>query len=239
MILVIPSINLTKGHCFDCIVGESGTEKLYSNLAANISLFAQLLRRENSKSIHIRDIDSFDGNNTNENLECVINAVGKVDIPIQFSRMFSSLDECDKLLESGVYRIIIDSKSHLINDSAVLIDKYNSSRVAIGIEYTDGDDISSCLKEFRNCGGERAIYSNINWDPLNNDSDFTIALKIAGDFKIRLTLDNAVSNYRQLAAISNIGAPWIDSVIIGKPLYLNNFPCQKIWRIAESELERN
>jgi phosphoribosylformimino-5-aminoimidazole carboxamide ribotide isomerase len=34
--------------------------------------------------------------------------------------------------------------------------------------------------------------------------------------------------------LQNEAGNYVDSVIIGRALYENKFPCQKIWRVAES-----
>jgi phosphoribosylformimino-5-aminoimidazole carboxamide ribotide isomerase len=52
----------------------------------------------------------------------------------------------------------------------------------------------------------------------------------------RVTHSGGVSNMKELAKLNELSAFGVDSVIIGRALYENRFPCQKIWRIAESGL---
>jgi phosphoribosylformimino-5-aminoimidazole carboxamide ribotide isomerase len=50
----------------------------------------------------------------------------------------------------------------------------------------------------------------------------------------RVTLSGGVSGYQDLNEVNQEFDNGIDSVIIGRALYENAFPCQKIWRVAES-----
>jgi phosphoribosylformimino-5-aminoimidazole carboxamide ribonucleotide (ProFAR) isomerase len=60
MILVIPAIDLRNGKSVHMIQGEEGTESLYRGMSQNPLELSKLWRRENAKTIHINDLDSFD-----------------------------------------------------------------------------------------------------------------------------------------------------------------------------------
>ncbi|HPN38518.1 MAG TPA: HisA/HisF-related TIM barrel protein, partial [Melioribacteraceae bacterium] len=52
--------------------------------------------------------------------------------------------------------------------------------------------------------------------------------------KLKITHSGGISGYKDLMEVQKLNSFGIDSVIIGRALYENKFPCQKIWRVAES-----
>ena len=60
-------------------------------------------------------------------------------------------------------------------------------------------------------------------------------LEIANNTNLKITSAGGISNYLDLKQIMNIEHLSIDSVMISRALYENQFPCQRIWRELESE----
>jgi phosphoribosylformimino-5-aminoimidazole carboxamide ribotide isomerase len=54
---------------------------------------------------------------------------------------------------------------------------------------------------------------------------------------MRITAAGGVSSPSHLWALQELQPLGLDSVIVGRALYENKFPCQKIWRQAEARLE--
>ncbi len=50
----------------------------------------------------------------------------------------------------------------------------------------------------------------------------------------KVTLSGGIRNKDELMDVQKIMPLGIDSVIVGRALYENRFPCQKLWRVAES-----
>jgi phosphoribosylformimino-5-aminoimidazole carboxamide ribonucleotide (ProFAR) isomerase len=61
-----------------------------------------------------------------------------------------------------------------------------------------------------------------------------MARTIAEITKCKVTLSGGVRNKDDLMEISKYVDEGIDSVIVGRALYENKFPCQRLWRVAES-----
>ncbi len=156
-------------------------------------------------------------------------------------------EQVSTLLDNGIYRIFLD-KLLLDNPIAVkdLIDKYKTSRIAA---YLDADDryayipnsdkipIPEYIDLVISLGINRIVYKNRNWEENLSDYDFKLLSDLAFNSKVRITLNGGVNNSAALLKINQISNYLIDSVIIGKALYQNKFPCQKIWRMVEAELE--
>lgn len=58
--------------------------------------------------------------------------------------------------------------------------------------------------------------------------------RIAEATNLKITLSGGIGGYTDLIKVDKERNKQIDSVIIGRALYENKFPCQKIWRVAES-----
>jgi phosphoribosylformimino-5-aminoimidazole carboxamide ribotide isomerase len=61
-----------------------------------------------------------------------------------------------------------------------------------------------------------------------------LSKKIAEITQRKVTHSGGISGYKDLIHLQKEGEGYVDSVIIGRALYENKFPCQKIWRVAES-----
>jgi phosphoribosylformimino-5-aminoimidazole carboxamide ribotide isomerase len=246
MILVIPSILLYDWKCSLCIKGETGTDQLYKRFSDNPAELCCLLRRENAKSIHITDKDSFEGR---KNYKFITSLSSCVDIPIQLLSDFTTIDECKYVLDNGIYRIIINDLTVFKPEEIKgLKGIYNPSRI-IAFVNSDGlvvksvhSNISYSLSEYldniKDLGFQRILLKVNDW--LKNDEGIDIEKII--NFKqgtdLKVTLLDGVTNYKHLRALNDISVYGIDSIVLEEALFNNNFPCQKIWRMVEAELEK-
>lgn len=247
MILVIPSIDLRGGHCLRCIAGEPGTEELYSSYSFHPDNLAKLMRRENAKTLHITDHDSIEGDNTVN--EKIINDIVKgIDIPVELLRAFRSVEEVEQQLENGIYRVVLNSLILTDPDGVrSLVHKYTPSRIIAGVRATGYTTvlppadpplktIDYALKA-KELGITRLIYTDVSWEGTLCGPDISILKTIAIETGMRITSAGGVSSPQHLWALQELQKFGLDSVIVGRALYENKFPCQKIWRQAEALLE--
>ncbi len=248
MILVIPAIDLEHGQCARCISGEPGTEHLYSLISEHPAELARLWRRENAKSIHITDHDALHAEHSDFNASIIKELARSVDIPIQLYSYFPNVEQCRVWLENGVYRVIICQL--VLNDPEgvrKLVEDYTSSRIILGIRaknrkviFTDTprdmNDIELALAA-KSLGIQRLVYTDVSWEGSLCGPDYDILTDIGLSSKMRITEAGGVAKPEQLWKLQELQKEGIDSVIIGRALYENCFPCQHIWREVEAELE--
>jgi len=248
MLLVIPSIDLKSGKCKDCICSTLPMIEHYSDLSQNPEQLSQLFRRENSKSLHINDIDSLNNEPNQNNIDTILRIKNSVEIPIQCHSKFKTIDECEFLLDSGIHRVIIDKLIKFDQDKIKnLISYYTSSRVAFYAEIdlrsndnkcTNVDlEIDDFISKIKEVGGDRVVLKD-NSLFTNIERSVEYLNKMANSNKIKITLHDAANNYNELNYINEKSNIFVDSIILGKALYENKFPCQEIWRLAESRLEK-
>ena len=246
-LLIIPAIDLTKGHALRCIRGVEGTERLYSELSDHPVELAQLWRRENAKCIHVTDIDSLSGEYDPRNTASVIAMQQAVDVPIQFISRQPSIDHYRVLLEAGVYRVAINIEAWTDPEAtAELVRTYGASRVIFSVRGHDGsidvgggvripDDVY--IRHVAELGAQRIIYTEVDWEGNLTGEDIDTILRIADIAKLRITMAGGIASPEHLWELQSRVPRNVDSVVIGRAMYENRFPCQNIWRIAEAELE--
>lgn len=240
--LVIPSITLKNGKVIDHIKFNENFDFIYDELSENPVELCKLWRSENAKTLHITDLD---GTDESPNKNIILDVLTCLDIPVTLSSTSKSLEYCELFLDKGIFRVALSQL--LINDINIvkkLIEKYTSSRIIFyanvrknylyhwgrnsGIHF---DDFLDLLKSI---GASRLIYKNLEWENKNSEIDYTTLKDITNKMNLRITLNGGVFNFSHLLELKKFEQFGVDSVIISKPLYENNFPCQHIWRLAET-----
>jgi phosphoribosylformimino-5-aminoimidazole carboxamide ribotide isomerase len=249
MLLVIPSISLHNGKCHFLVKGERGTKQMYLKYSDKPEMLSLLWRRENAKTIHITDFDALNNEDNKLNIEKAIEISDSLDIPVQLLSEFKSIENCFMLLDRGIYRLILyDFAINNSNDTKELLKYYTSSHIAFLVNTYKGQtrflkssrtftDIEyvNYLKEL---GASRIIFRDEARFDTNEGPDISAIKRICDTSKIKITVYGSVTNPEQLWYLQKYENLGIDSVVIDKPLYQNAFPCQKIWRLIEAELEK-
>ncbi|HEY9164967.1 MAG TPA: 1-(5-phosphoribosyl)-5-[(5-phosphoribosylamino)methylideneamino]imidazole-4-carboxamide isomerase [Candidatus Kryptonia bacterium] len=246
MILVIPAIDLRNGKCVRLIHGEAGTEKIYSDDPVKTAI---VWRGENFKALHVVDLDgAFEGKLVNfDTLKCIVEAV---DIPVQFGGGLRKYEDAKRALDAGVYRVIIgtaavENRKMLLR----LLKDFGPRRIAVGIDALNGvvqikgwkrsGDISAAKlgKELKEEGIVRVIYTDISRDGALEGANIDALRSFALETGLRITASGGVTSYEDLIKLQELEPYGVDSVIIGKALYENKFPCEGLWRVNEKSLE--
>ncbi|MGA8264926.1 MAG: HisA/HisF-related TIM barrel protein, partial [Ignavibacteriaceae bacterium] len=67
-----------------------------------------------------------------------------------------------------------------------------------------------------------------------NGPNIEMSKRVAEITGAKITHSGGVRNKDELMDLQSLMPIGIDSVIVGRALYENRFPCQKLWRVAES-----
>lgn len=243
-ILVIPSIDIKDGKTVRVVQGIP--ELNCSEYGDDPVEMAKLWRAENAKMIHIVDFDgAFE--HSNRNLKIVEKICTSVVIPVEFAGGIRNLDDAKAVFGTGVARIAI---STLVFDNRTEFEKifnmYGPTRVVVCFDIVDeeliirGRKIKTGLnyinfaKEISKIGVERFIITDVNRNGLMKGPNIDYSLNVAKITKCKVTHSGGVRNKDELMDLQQYLVEGIDSVIVGRALYENIFPCQKLWRVAES-----
>lgn len=245
MLLIFPSIEITHEQCVQLVQGEPGAERLYSVDPVRMAI---LWRGENAKTLHVVDLDGVAEGKVCHG-EIIRRMVEAVDIPIQVGGGLRSYEEIKPLFELGVYRVVVGTAA-VENPMLIerLIKEFGARKIAISIESKNGKvriaggkkelelspvSLGLQMKSFGVC---RILYSDIAEDGTTKRLNIDALKELALRTNIRITAQGGVSNYQDLIKLQELERFGVDSVIIGRPLYENRFPCQRLWRLNEKEL---
>ncbi|MCJ7552489.1 MAG: 1-(5-phosphoribosyl)-5-[(5-phosphoribosylamino)methylideneamino] imidazole-4-carboxamide isomerase [Ignavibacteriaceae bacterium] len=243
-LLVIPSIDIKDGKTVRVVQGipELNCAE-YGNDPVEM---AKLWRAENSKMIHIVD---FDGaiDHSHKNLKIIEKICSSVVIPVEFSGGIRNLDDAKVVMDSGVSRMAINTMA-IENKKEFdrLFQLYGPTKVVICLDIIDeelvtrgrrkktGINYIGFAKEMAEIGIDRFIVTDVNRNGLLQGPNIQYSLNIAKNSNCKVTHSGGIRNKDELMDLQSLINEGIDSVIVGRAFYENRFPCQKLWRVAES-----
>lgn len=243
--LIIPVIDIKDGKCVRTIQGLSNSTEFYSESPIKI---AMLFRKENFKTIHITDLDGALHGNM-KNFELIKEITRSVDIPVQLGGGIRDFEIAKKIIEElGVYRIVIGTAA-LNNPDLIkkILDNFSSSKLAVCIDEKLNNVVMDgwinyanitpleFAKQMESIGVKRIIYQDVTRVGNLCGPHINRLTEIAANTNLKITSAGGISNFQDLKMIMDLNYPEIDSVMISRALYENQFPCQRIWRELESK----
>ncbi len=242
--LVIPSIDIKNRKTVRVVQGIP--ELNCSEYGNDPVEMAMIWRAENAKCLHVVDFnDAHD--RSHQNFDLIGEMCESVVIPVQLGGGIRTFEDAEEVLQLGISRLIIstmalDNKKDFIR----LIEKYGPQKISIAIDVINGEvmirgrskktgvapvDFARQMKEL---GVNRFVVTDVLTNGMMLGPNTALSQKIAEVTESKITLSGGVSGYEDLMKVQEVYDDGIDSVIIGRALYENKFPCQKIWRVAES-----
>jgi len=241
--LVIPVIDIKDGKSVKSFEGLGDKTVFYADSPITM---AQLLRKENARSIHITDLDgALTGKMSNAKI--IKEIVDKVGVPIQLGGGIRTFDIAKKLLaELGVYRIVLGT-AVVENYDLIkkLLDEFGPSQIIISIDVLEGYFVKTGWKQrtaikgidmalkMKSLGINRLIYQDISRVATllgpNTEGLKEIAIKSG----LKITAAGGIGGYQDLKKVQELEQYGVDSVMIRRAIYENKFPCQEIWREFE------
>jgi phosphoribosylformimino-5-aminoimidazole carboxamide ribotide isomerase len=239
MILVIPAIDLRGGHCVRLHQGSYEEETVYFDDPVKM---ARLWRVQNARTLHVVDLDAARGG-SEDNRKVIREICGALDIPVQLGGGIRTMEDVEAALELGVYRVIIGTAA--VRDPDLVeeaVAKHGCSRVVVGIDARDGEvrvqgwtegsgiDAVELAVEMERRGCRRIIYTDISRDGTLQGPNVEAYRQLGENLKAaRITVSGGVAGYQDLLRVKELARYRVDSVIVGKALYENRFPCQRFW----------
>lgn len=244
LLLVIPSIDIKDGKTVRVVEGipELNCEE-YGNDPVEM---AKLWRAENAKMIHIVDFDAaFD--HSRKNLELINEMCSSVVIPIEYTGGVRNLDDAKAIMAAGVSRIAINTLAIENKEEFIkLFEMYGPSKIVVGLDIINEELVIKARKkrtginylkfanEISKIGVERFIVTDVSRNGLLKGPNLQYSINVAKSSNCRVTHSGGIRNKDELMDLQHLIAEGIDSVIVGRAFYENRFPCQKLWRVAES-----
>ena len=245
-LLVIPSIDIKNGKCVRTVQGIPELDCYeYGN---NPVEMAKIWRAENAKMIHVVDFDGAH-EQSKRNYKVIEEICSSVVIPVEFAGGIRNIHDADEVMQTGIVRLAINSMA-IKNKSEFIkvFEKYGPSKIVISLDIL-GDELMiygrskkagisfrSFAGEMADVGVTRFIVCDISRNGTLQGPNIQLSKEIAELTGAKVTHAGGIRNKDELMDIQNLIPSGVDSVIVGRALYENRFPCQKLWRVAESGL---
>ena len=241
MLLIIPAMEIKGGRCVQMVRGVEGFA--YSDDPVEM---ARLWRKENSKSLHVTDVDgALMGHLVNFG---VIKAmVDAVDIPFELGGGLRSRDDVKRAFDLGVYRVVISTMFiERPDEAARVVAEFGPSKVVLGIDARDGIVATHGWAESsgltaltvalnaKTMGFSRVHYTDIRVDGTLRGVNVKVLRELAEKTGLRITASGGIGGLDDLFRVQELEKIGVDSVVIGRALYENKFSCQQIWRMCEA-----
>jgi phosphoribosylformimino-5-aminoimidazole carboxamide ribotide isomerase len=196
--------------------------------------------------IHVVDFDGA-SDHSKKNLKIIEEICSSVIIPVEFAGGVRNFDDIKAIKESGVIRIAvstmaIDNRKEFIKaletfgpkKIIISLDVIDEEVVIRGRRFKTGLNYLDFAKDMASLGIERFNVTDVETNGMMNGPNIEMSKKVAEATKAKVTHSGGVRNKDELMDLQNLIPVGVDSVIIGRALYENRFPCQKLWRVAES-----
>jgi len=243
-LLVIPSIDIKNGKTVRVVQGIPELDvPEYGNDPVEAAI---MWRAENAKCLHIVDHDPV-WDQSRRDTKLIEKICTSVIIPVQLGGGIRTLEDAKRILDAGVYRIVVGSVAYenpvefrkIVEHIgpkriAAAIDVYENEVVVMGRKTRTGLSPREQALMFRDYSLERLIITDVKNNGMMTGPNIDLSKDLSELTKIKVTLSGGVKNKDDLMNIQQYMNSGIDSVIVGRALYENNFPCQRLWRVAES-----
>lgn len=243
-LLVIPSIDIKNGKCVRTVQGIPELDCYeYGN---NPVQMAKIWRAENAKMIHVTDFDGAH-EQSKRNYKVIEEICSSVVIPVEFAGGIRTLQVADKIMKTGVIRLAINSMAiENKNEFIKVLEKYGQNKIAVSLDILGeellikgrsiktGIGYKTFSKEMADLGVNRFIVCDISRNGTMLGPNIQLSKEIAEITGAKVTHAGGIRNKDELMDIQNLIPVGVDSAIVGRALYENRFPCQKLWRVAES-----
>ena len=249
--LLIPAIDLRDGRCVRLRQGRYEDETVYFEDPVRM---AKLWRVMNARVLHLVDLDAARTSGDREavsNREVVAKIASALDIPVQVGGGIRTLDDIQGMLDLGVYRVVLGTAA-VRNPDLVsqAVDAVGDCRVVVGIDARDGEartegwekgsgvDAVELALDMEARGVRRVIYTDISRDGTLDGPNLDAYRALAGRLtRMKVTASGGVGDYRDLLALQTLEELGVDSVVVGRALYDNRFPCQQFWGWHDDDLD--
>ena len=241
--LVIPAIDLRGGRGVRLRQGRYEEETVYFDDPVRMS---KLWRVMNAKVLHLVDLDAARTASDAapaDNRVVVARVAKELDIPVQVGGGIRTLEGVEAMLALGVYRVVLGTvaarEPAMVSEAVA---RFGASRIVVGIDARDGEaqtegwekgsgvDAVDLALDMEARGVRRLVYTDIARDGMLNGPNVPAYRAMASRLtRARVTASGGVGEYRDLLALQALEPLGVDSVIVGRALYENRFPCQQFW----------
>lgn len=249
-LLVIPAIDLRGGHCVRLRQGRYEDETVYYDDPVRM---AKLWRVMNARVLHLVDLDAArtaSGEAQGDNRDAIARIAAALDIPVEVGGGIRTMEDIEAMLALGVYRVVLGTvavrEPDLVEEA---VRRYGCGRIVVGIDARDGEvrtegwekgsgvSAIALAQDMERRGVRRFIYTDIARDGTLAGPNVEAYRELGQHLsRAHITASGGVSGYADILALQALSAARVDSVVVGRALYENRFPCQRFWCWHQKEI---
>ena len=224
---IFPAIDIKDKKCVRLVKGDFDNKTEYE-----ISPVEQARKYKNHgfKNLHIVDLDGALTGKT-VNLDIIQEIRSKYDLNIEVGGGVRTIDSIKKYIDAGVEKVILGSAA--IKNKEFLkqaCTKFNN-KIALGLDEKKGNlsvsgwkevlNIKTLdfLKDVKNYGVSRLIYTDIDRDGTKESPNFEETVKIAGVSTCPVIISGGVSSISDIKKAKELNIQNIEGIIVGKAIY--------------------
>ncbi|GAB4296890.1 MAG: 1-(5-phosphoribosyl)-5-[(5-phosphoribosylamino) methylideneamino]imidazole-4-carboxamide isomerase [Ignavibacteriaceae bacterium] len=243
-LLVIPSIDIKDRKTVRIVQGIPELD--CADYGDDPVEMAKIWRAENAKLLHVVDFDGI-SDHSRVNYDIIKEICSSVVIPVEYAGGIRSLEDAKDIMQTGICRLVISTLAiENLPEFRKVLEEFGPMKIAVALDIVNEEIVTRGRKhstgihyiEFAEKMAELGIQRFIVTDVLRNGvlggPNLEYSRRTAEVTGVRVTLSGGIRNKDELMDVQNLVPLGVDSVIIGRALYENRFPCQKLWRVAES-----
>ena len=222
---IFPAIDIKDKKCVRLVKGDFDNKTEYE-----LSPFDQAGKYKDHgfKNLHIVDLDGALTGEIN-NLDIIQDIVIKFSLNVEVGGGIRNIDSIQKYIDIGVEKVILGSAA--IKDKNFLkkaCEKF-SNKIALGLDAKDGYlSVSGWkessnqltldyLREVKDYGVSRLIYTDINKDGMKQSPNFDETIKVAKISNCPVLISGGVSSIDDIKKAKNLKN--VEGIIVGKAIY--------------------
>ena len=225
--IIFPAIDIKDGECVRLIRGDFNQMTSYEKSPFDQ---AKIYFENGFRNIHIVDLDgALRGKSSNSNV--VKEILKSFKLKIQVGGGIRTIDEVNNWVKSGVDKVIIGTAAvENKNFLKIACEKFKN-KIAVSLDVKDGLIFLSgwkkqtnilavdFLKEIKNFGISRIIYTDINKDGTKKGPNIQDTIELSSKVKIPFIISGGISSIEDIKKIKSLNNSNIEGVIVGKSIY--------------------
>ena len=225
--IIFPAIDIKDGKCVRLIRGDFNQITSYEKSPFEQ---AKIYFENGFSNIHIVDLDgALRGKSSNSNI--VKEILKSFKLKIQIGGGIRTIDEVDNWVKSGADKVIIGTAAvENKNFLKIACEKFKN-KIAVSLDVKDGLIFLSgwkkqtnilavdFLKEIKNFGISRIIYTDINKDGTKKGPNIQDTIDLSSKVKIPFIISGGISSIEDIKKIKSLDNSNIEGVIVGKSIY--------------------
>jgi len=225
--IIYPAIDIINGKCVRLQQGSYSDVTIFGDSPVEMALKWE---SQGAQYLHVVDLDGARSGNS-DNAEVIKQIASKLTIPVQLGGGIRSLDTIEKILSSGVNRVILGTAA--VNNQEMLkqaIREYKD-KIVVGIDAKDGmvaihgwekkSDFTAIdfARIVEGLGAKTIIYTDISKDGMLKGPNLVAMSDMAKSVGIEVIASGGVSCLKDILELISTG---VRGVIVGKALYTGN-----------------